>query len=110
MNLFNFKKIVKVSGKYKHAIYGHKVMNERVFRVFASNNSNDKALMKVKNDKPEKIGYTPNKCFIDNKNIAQKKTPPHLDKEWYIAIAKKRINDFKVNIQNNLNLRFKEVL
>ena len=65
--------------------------------------------MKVKNDKPEKIGYTPNKCFINNKNIAQKKHP-HLDKEWYIAIAKKRINDFKVNIQNNLNLRCKEVL
>lgn len=84
-------------------------MNERVFRVFASKDSSDKALMKVKNDKPEKIGYTPNKCFINNKNIAQKNTP-HLDKEWYIAIAKKRINDFKVNIQNNLNLRCKEVL
>lgn len=93
--LIQFQKIVKVSGKYKHALYGHKVMNERVFRVFASKDSSDKALMKVKNDKPEKIGYTPNKCFIDNKNIAQKKTPPHLDKEWYIAIAKKRINDFK---------------
>lgn len=92
--LIQFQKIVKVSGKYKHALYGHKVMNERVFRVFASKDSSDKALMKVKNDKPEKIGYTPNKCFINNKNIAQKNTP-HLDKEWYIAIAKKRINDFK---------------
>ena len=28
--LIKFQKIVKVSGKYKHAIYGHKVMNERV--------------------------------------------------------------------------------
>ena len=93
-----------------NTLYGHKVMNERVFRVFASKDSSDKALMKVKNDKPEKIGYTPNKCFINNKNIAQKKTPPHLDKEWYIAIARSVLMTSKVNIQNNLNLRCKEVL
>ncbi|MFS4464711.1 hypothetical protein ACMFKE_04825 [Staphylococcus haemolyticus] len=93
--LIMFQKIVKVSGKYQHAIYGTKVMHEKVFRVFASKDSSDKSLMKVKNNKPEKIGYTPTKCFIDNKNIIGKKIPPKLNKDWYIAIAKKRINDFK---------------
>jgi len=93
--LIEFQKIVKVSGKYQHAIYGTKVMNEKVFRVFASKDSSDKSLMKVKNNKPEKIGYTSSKCFIDNKNIIGKKIPPKLNKDWYITIAKKRINDFK---------------
>ncbi|HHW5865445.1 TPA: hypothetical protein ACU2XB_000608 [Staphylococcus aureus] len=94
-DLIQFQKIVKISGKYQHAIYGNQVMNERVFRVFASNDINDKSLMKVKNNKTEKIGYTPANCFIDNRNIIGKKTPRQLDKSWYITIAKKRINDFK---------------
>ncbi|HCC5686976.1 TPA: hypothetical protein M5643_001183 [Staphylococcus aureus] len=94
-DLIQFQKIVKISGKYQHSIYGNQVMNERVFRVFASNDINDKSLMKVKNNKTEKIGYTPANCFIDNRNIIDKKTPRQLDKSWYITIAKKRINDFK---------------
>lgn len=52
--LIKFQKIVKISSKYDYALYGRKRMKERVFRVFASVDENDKTLQKVKNGRVEK--------------------------------------------------------
>lgn len=92
--LREFQKVVKISSKYEYAIYGRKKQSEKVFRVFASNDSNDKQLRKVKEGSPSKIAYTPDRCFIDNTNILNKKVPVQLDKNWYIDLANKRIKDF----------------
>ena len=94
--LIEFQKIVKVSGKYKHALHGNKKLDERVLRVFASRSRKDNGVFKVhiNNDKPDKIGNTPERCFIENGNINGVKTTRRLDKQYYIDIANKRIRDF----------------
>jgi len=92
--LIKFQKIVKISNKYDYAMYGDKIMNERVFRVFASVDKNDKELTKVKNGTAEKIAYTPERCFIVNHDVRGMKIPAKLDYLWYINLAIKRINDF----------------
>ena len=92
--LVKFQKIIKISGKYDHARHGNNLMHERVFRVFASTNKQDKPLRKVKNKIPEKIAYTPERAFIHNEDVTGVSIPNKLDREWYFDLAKKRISDF----------------
>ena len=94
-SLKEFQKIVKVSNKYQYAIYGDKKLKERVLRVFASRSLNDTGIYKIKtNGRKEKIANTPERCFINNDNVNDKRIPRRLDKQWYIQLAKKRLNDF----------------
>ncbi|MBU5214581.1 hypothetical protein [Heyndrickxia oleronia] len=93
-DLIKFQKIVKISNKYDYARYGTKRMNEKVFRVFASLDENDKELMKVKNGSSEKISYVPERCFIVNDDVNGMNIPGKLDYWWYWDLAVKRINDF----------------
>ncbi|MEK5107049.1 hypothetical protein MHI57_09755 [Cytobacillus sp. FSL K6-0129] len=93
-DLIKFQKIVKVSSKYDYARYGRKRMNERVFRVFASVDTNDHNLTKVKNGSSEKIPYVPERCFIENGDITKMEVPGKLDYWWYLDLAIDRINAF----------------
>lgn len=95
-NLLEFQKIVKSSSKYKYALHGKKILNEKILRVFASRSRRDEGIFKLKKDKdtPDKIGGTPERCFIENSDIKGVKVPRKLDKQWYIDTANKRINDF----------------
>ncbi|KAB2444962.1 hypothetical protein [Bacillus luti] len=92
--LVKFQKIVKISSKYSHARYGTRRMNEKVFRVFASVDENDKQLCKVKDGIAEKIAYVPERCFIMNDDLDGKEIPSKLDYWWYWTLASKRIDDF----------------
>lgn len=92
--LIKFQKIVKVSNKYDYARYGTKRMNEKVFRVFASVDKNDKELVKVKDGSPNKISYCPERCFIVNDDVSNMEIPGKLDYWWYWDLANKRIDDF----------------
>lgn len=92
--LIKFQKIVKISNKYDYARYGKKRMNEKVFRVFASVDNNDKSLRKIKDGVAEKIAYVPDCCFIVNDDVTQRTVPGKLDYWWYWDLAVKRINDF----------------
>ncbi|PGC86194.1 hypothetical protein [Bacillus toyonensis] len=92
--LVKFQKIVKISSKYSHARYGTRRMNEKVFRVFASVDENDKQLCKVKDGIAEKIAYVPERCFIVNDDLDGKEIPSKLDYWWYWTLANKRIDDF----------------
>lgn len=92
--LIKFQKIVKVSGKYDYARYGTKRMYEKVFRVFASIDKNDKELRKVKDGSAEKISYVPERCFIVNGDISGMEIPSKLDYWWYWDLAIERINAF----------------
>lgn len=69
-------------------------MKERVFRVFASVDKNDKELVKLKNGSIHKISHCPERCFIENGDITNMKIPTKLDYWWYLELANKRINDF----------------
>jgi hypothetical protein len=103
--LREFQKIVKVSGLFKKALHGEKEVSERILRVFASNEEGAEGVFKVNsNDVAEKIANTPEKCFINNENIKDAIVPNNLDKNYYIELAKKRIDDFLNGKETNPNV------
>lgn len=98
-----FQKIVKLSSKYKwveHESKGTKVRyDNKCYRVFASKDQTDGRILKcdgVRN--PAKFGNTPDRCFIVNDDIGGKSTDwfLKLDRQWYIELVKKRLEDFGV--------------
>lgn len=65
---------------------------QKVNRVYASTNPHMGTLVKVKPDGTVgKIGGLPESCIIDNKNQL---TLDAVDREWYVALAKKYISDY----------------
>ena len=99
-----FQKVVKLSNKYKwveHESQGTKVRyDNKCYRVFASNSKEDGRILKcdgVRN--PAKFGNTPDRCFIVNDNIGGCTTDrfPRLNKQWYIDLALKRLEDFGID-------------
>ena len=119
-DLIMFQKIVKLSDKYDWVEHEHctplvshtgkrtiKTVYEypdkdkytyKSYRVFASNDQKDGRLLKRKQvkTKGEKFGNTPDHCFIFNDSVVGVKTPPELDRQWYIDLAKKRLKQFGV--------------
>ena len=97
-DLKDFQRVVKVSGKYLYGMHGQKRLTDRCFRVFASKRERDGMIGRVKagKDKPEKFGNTSEHVFIDNGDVNGKKCPRHLDKQWYIDLAKTRLTQFGV--------------
>lgn len=104
-DLRKFQKVVKLSNKYKWVEHesseGKKRFDNKCYRVFASTNPSDGRIFKcdgVRN--PAKFGNTPDHCFINNGNILGQSTDgfPQLDKQWYIDLANKRLEDFGVTL------------
>ena len=94
-----FQKIVKLSNKYKWVEHengcGTTKYDNKAYRVFASNDYCDGRLLKcdgVRN--PAKFGNTPDHCFIFNDDLNGVPIPAKLDKQYYINLAKKRLEDF----------------
>ncbi len=70
-----------------------------MFPAYAiDNDQKDGRLLKRKQvkTKGEKFGNTPDHCFIFNDSVVGVKTPPELDRQWYIDLAKKRLKQFGV--------------
>ena len=103
-DLIMFQKIVKVSSKYKLGGIGFRddrptqFLSDRTFRVFASKLKTDGYIgkMKTPDSTLEKFANTPDNMFILNGNIKGVTVPDRLDKQWYIDLAKKRLNDYGV--------------
>lgn len=97
-DLIDYQRVVKVSGKYKYGVHGHKRLTDKCFRVFASTRDSDGLVGRVKagKAKPEKFGDTSEHSFIDNGDVHGKKCPAYLDKGWYIQLAKTRLAQFGV--------------
>lgn len=118
--LRKFQKIVKLSSKYKWVEHeqGTKEIwvqmkrrgewitvpqrtiryDNKAYRVFASTDPNDGKLLKcdgVRN--PAKFGNTPDNCFIFNDDLNGVCIPSKLDKQYYIELAKKRLEDFGID-------------
>ena len=116
-DLRKFQKIVKLSSKYdwvehEQGYYptytkrGKLIENyestvkydNKAYRVFASLDTNDGRLLKCKSteigDKKDKFGNTPDHCFIENGDIRNMPIPKKLDRQYYIDLAKKRLEDF----------------
>lgn len=93
--LKKFQQIVKVSGNYDHALHGYEKLNDKTLRVFASNDIRDGGVFKVKKGgNPEKFADTSINCFIVNDDVNGMKLPSKLDKDFYINLAKKRVEQF----------------
>lgn len=96
----DFQTIVKLTKNYEYAMHNGKTLNGKVFRVFASNRFVDGSIYKKKFDKvgADKFGNTPAHCFICNLDIKDEKINntcmEFIDKEYYIDLAYKRIEDF----------------
>ncbi len=93
--LHDFQRIVKVSSKYKYALHGDEQLKEKVLRVYASKKEEDKGIFKFKDGgNPEKVDNTAEHCFIYNDSVIGVECPEYLDKEYYVAMAEKRVSDF----------------
>lgn len=68
------------------------------YRVFASKDPKAGRLLTCRHKdgriERKKFGNTPDKCFIFNDEVVGVKCPEELDKEWYIAEARKRLKHF----------------
>ena len=125
-DLRDFQKVVKVSSKYKYALYspviteakirdekgrskkitrfsGGEVQTDKTFRVFASKDQSKGGIFKVsgkivkgREKNPEKFGNTPDHCFFINDDVTNLPIPDELDKQYYIDVAWDRLKDFGV--------------
>lgn len=96
-DIFKFQIIAKAGTKYReayHLIDGEQVAVQKVNRVYATKDTRYGKLYKVKaeNSSTAKIESLPDHCVIDNENEL---TIYDVDKDYYIELANKRINDFK---------------
>ena len=94
--LKEFQQVKKISNKYLYILHGDKKLNEKCVRCFASKDSNDGGLVKINatTERPEKIESTPENCFLFNNEVNNIKVPRNLNKQWYIDLTYKRLNDF----------------
>lgn len=95
-DIFEFQIIAKAGAKYKeayHLVDGEKIPVQKVNRIYATNDERYGKIYKVKaeNDSTAKIESLPEHCIIDNDN---KLTIDKVDRQFYIDLAHKRINDY----------------
>ena len=68
------------------------------YRVFASRDPKAGRLLTCRHKdgriERKKFGNTPDKCFIYNESVVGVQCPEELDREWYIAEARKRLKHF----------------
>lgn len=97
-DLKEFQLVSKISGKYTTILHGDKVIKEKCIRIFASKLDSDAGVQKIHaaTGRPAKISNSPLHCFIFNDDVNGVKAPSKLDKDWYIALANKRLKDFGV--------------
>ena len=106
-DLIKFQKVVRISSNYKMGWHNGEYFHEKTFRVFASKNLKDSYMGKVKYEGAtiEKFADTPDRCFIDNGEVKNKKIPDYLDKKWYITLTQKRIKDkFGITVDDDDSL------
>ena len=105
-DLIMFQKIVKLSSKYDWVEHNCSKYTNKCYRVFASNSVRDGIIYKCKSIfkegfrddddyvKKDKFANTPEHAFINNDDITDVKVPKFLDKNWYIELAERRLEQF----------------
>lgn len=96
-DISKFQLIAKAGAKYRDAAWeygGRKYPVQKVNRVYASGDPQAGRITKVKlaDDSEALIASMPEHSVIDNRAVL---TIKDIDKGWYIALAEKRIDDFK---------------
>lgn len=115
--LKEFQMVTKISSKYSeirhgaeyeymkdsdgnkklHWIKEGKRLKEKCIRIFASRNDEGGVIkLSVRTGNPERISNSPDNCFIYNDDVNGVKVDSRLDKDWYIDLTYKRLQDFGV--------------
>lgn len=91
-----FQIVYKVKGGFKYAWHNGEELSEKTFRVYASTDPKDTYLGRCREhgSTPNKFQNCPDNCFIYNKEINGIPMSIKVDKEWYIRLARKRLEDF----------------
>lgn len=98
--LIQFQKVVKLSEEYDYVTHNGRKYLYKCYRVFASRSKSDGKIFKCRaGSNPAKFGNTPDHCFINNDNIVGATVPENLDKQYYIDLAKTRLQQFGVNLE-----------
>lgn len=93
--LIKFQKICRVSSSYRYAMWGMTRLFDKTLRVFASKELTDGGVFKVKaGGNPEKFANTSLNCFIVNRNVNGMPVPDKLDRDFYINMARRHVNQF----------------
>lgn len=95
LKMFQFVK--KVGAKYVGIYHGGKLLNEKCIRCFASKDKNDGGLYKLHREtgRMAKLESTPFHTRLVNSDINGMSCPEWLDRNWYIELAQKRVNEFR---------------
>lgn len=105
-DLRKFQIVFRMMSQYKELRHMHKALNGRTARVFASKDMAQDGLYKVKagSNTEEKVGNTPEHCFVENGYIRGKSCSeyPELDKNWYVELANERLKMFGVDLTPNI--------
>lgn len=104
--LIDFQKIVKVSSNYAVGFHNGKMLTDKTYRVFASNNPHDGFVGRAKtvDSTPEKFANTPEHAFIMNESVNDKPIPANLDYKWYIDLANERLVQFGIEVKRKGSL------
>lgn len=96
--LKEFQMVTKITSKYSYILYGNEKLHEKCIRVFAGKNPDLPGVMKIHaiTGRPAKISNSPEHCFLFNSDINKQEVLPELDKDFYVEMARKRLNDFGV--------------
>lgn len=94
--LIKFQKIVKLSNNYSYVEHNGIKYTYKCYRVFASKDSKDGMIYKCGGSRGnnEKFANTSEHCFINNDNIIGASVPAKLNKQYYIDLAKERLQQF----------------
>lgn len=93
-DILDFQLIAK-AGSYTHCYHivdDQEVQVQKVNRVYATYHYKYGTLYKTKGDMSTKIAGLPKHCIIDNNNVLDISA---VDRDWYIRLANKYINDFQ---------------
>lgn len=93
-DLIMFQKVSKLTGNYDKVEHNGKLHNNKCYRIFASKSPMDRALYKMKGNKKDKFSNTSERSFLENGNIEGAPVPDKLDREWYINLARERLEQF----------------
>lgn len=99
--LIDFQKIFKVSAKYSHVEHfptGR--VDGKCHRVFATKQTKYGPPYKFHKEKGnlQKVGGAPDHSVIIDSDITGMSVPEWLDKSWYIALARKRLEDYGIKL------------
>lgn len=106
----DFMLIAKASSKYGRVYQmtsEGEVDVQRCNRVYATKDKTKGTLYKVHKEtgRPAKIAGLPENCLIVNDNCKELDVERYVNKEWYIQLAQKQINDFLGVVPKKINKR-----